>query len=243
MPLIIFVSCQTRTTDKKADDNQSSNIKVSETEINVIDTLNKYVATDSIFDYDSQRIYVGKANGTEFGFHSLSDTSYEAYQKLDNKWIITDTIYFPLTYVSSPTDLNGDNLSDIIVTYHITPAGGNSQNICFIYNPFTKQLVHNEYFDLPNIKYDKKQNLVLSAWWAGVVHCQSKMCYKIAGDSLIFDRVIDYCPIEDEKNNSAYVEHYTFKNNKRISLKTEKGNQEKMWTIFENAIWNSKDDF
>ncbi len=240
--LIIFVSCQTRTTDKKAD-NQSSNIKDSETKINVIDTLNKYVGADTLFDFDNQRLYVGKANSTEFGFHSLSDTSFVVYQKLDTKWTITDTIFYSLNYVFKPTDLNGDNFEDIIITYAIAAAGGNGQNVCLLYNPKAKKFMHNEYYDLPNIKYDKQSNLVLSAWWGGVRHCQEKMSFKITGDSLTFNLGVVYCPDENNEGESEGVYFYEMKNGKRIIKNRIKGSPEKTWKIFEEAIWNSKDDF
>jgi len=240
--LLSIVSCNVNTSDNYADKIISDKEK-NYMGFSVIDTLNKYAASDSMFNYNFRRLYIGKANSTEFAFFTLTDTSFQVYQKLDNIWTITDTLNHFLYSVFKPIDLNGDDFKDVIISYNYTAAGGNSENICMIYNSKTKRLVHNEYFDLPNIKYDKETNLVLSAWWSGVVHCQSKMSYKITGDSLVFDMGVNYCPYDQEENLPATVEFYRYKNNKKIIIKIVNGNSEYLWDVFHNAIWNSKSEF
>lgn len=238
----LFSFCQNRAFEN------SSEAKVKDTlvaniGIHVVDSLLKYSSIDSMLVFGNENLYVGKANNIEFGLYSYNGMSFEVYQKLSGKWIITDTFNKPLFYVFKPTDLNGDKFDDVIITYAVASAGGNGINLCLLFDPKLKIFRHNPYFDLPNIEYDKAQNLVLSAWWGGVTHCQEKMSYKIVGDSLEFYNGVIFCPKNNVDNEEAGVQFYTMKNGKRIVTKTIKGDASRTWQIFEKSIFNSKDDF
>jgi hypothetical protein len=64
----------------------------------IVDSLDKYLKSDSLFCYPGQKFYIGVANNLNFGLVMLNDSSFILYQKLKTKWVITDTIDFPLTY-------------------------------------------------------------------------------------------------------------------------------------------------
>ena len=210
-------------------------------QFSIIDTLNKYQNTDSLFEYKSHRIYTGKINDVKIGLVQTSDTTTILYQKMVGNWTITDTINQQLLFVL-PIDLNGDNYRDLVVTYNFTGSGANSQNICLLYYPTTNQFRHNKHFDLPNIHYDRKSNLVFSVLWSGVTGPQEKMAYILTGDSLIFKEGVILQPDEATQGDSGIVEFYKIQGNKRIVSKRIKGLAEEIFEIFTKALWDSSDE-
>ena len=207
-----------------------------------LDSLNKYIGKNKMYEYKNHRFYVGKANNTDFGLVEYNDTSFIVYQKQNKKWIITDTLNYYLFYISSAKDLNGDSFKDIVITYNATGMGGNGENVCLLYNPKTKLFYHNKYYDLPNIGYNPKNHLVTSPWWSGVRHCQEKKAYKITGDSLTFYMGVYICG-EEAYEGKPGLYYYKIENGKQVIIKKRKGNYNILWTKFEKALWNSKNEF
>ena len=164
--IIFFVGCQTKQANDKENASKISGFadstKLAEN-FSITDSLDKYSSSDSLVKFQFYSIYVAKINRENIGLVQTSDSTTLLYQKIFEKWAVTDTLYYPL-YLISPTDLNGDNFKDLIITYFVTGSGGNSENVCLLFYPATKQFKHNKHFDLPNIHYDKKSNLVFSAW-------------------------------------------------------------------------------
>ncbi len=242
--IIFFVACQT----KQANDKKNvSNIvgfvdstKLAE-KFSIIDSLDKYSNSDSLVKFQFYSIYAAEINGENIGLVQSSDSTTLLYQKTFEKWTVTDTLNYSL-YVILPTDLNGDNFKDLIITYFVTGSGGNSESVCLIYYPSTKQFKHNKHFDLPNIHFDKKCNLVFSAWWSGVTNPQEKMAYTISGDSLTFKEGVTYQPDEDSQGKKGTVEFYKIQDNKRIISKRIKGLSEKTFEIFTKALWDTRDE-
>lgn len=207
----------------------------------VVDSLVKYAATDSLYDFDSLLLYVGKVNKRDFGLLGSNDSTTILYQPNPEKWIATDTIAYPLSGAGfghiEIIDVNGDRLKDLIITYYITGAGGNSENFCLLYDPFKKRFIHNSYFDLPNIFYDKIHKQVCSAWWASANHSQEKVCYKITGDSLTLQQGVRYEPDEESAGEIGTVIFYQIVGNQHVENRRVSGKQENMWPIFTKAIW------
>jgi len=121
----------------------------------------------------------------------MAENTSIVYQKNNNTWVVTDTCQNSLFNVVL-TDLNGDGKKDLKIVASITAAGANSENVVFIFNPRTAQFVHNSYYDLPNIKYDKSKKEIRSAWWASANRPQEKMTYRLTGDSLRLDKGVKY---------------------------------------------------
>jgi hypothetical protein len=83
---------------------------------------------------------------------------------------------------------------------------------------------------------------VLSPWWGGATHCQSKESYRIEKDSLIFNSGVMLCPNENVDQEQPGVQFYKMINGKRIIIKSIKGTPEKLEKIFNQSIWNSNDE-
>jgi hypothetical protein len=242
--ITLIVSCHTKQANDKK--NTSKIFSFTDTtelaeKFSIIDSLNKYSSSDSLAKFKFFSIYAAKINVENIGLVQTSDSMTLVYQKIFDKWTVTDTLNYSL-YVIQPTDLNGDNFKDLIITYFVTGSGGNAENVCLLYYPATKQFKHNKHFDLPNIHYDKKSNLVFSAWWSGVTNPQEKMAYKISGDSLTFKEGVTYIPDEDSKGERGTVEFYGILDNKRIINKRIKGMSEKTFGIFTKALWDTSEE-
>jgi hypothetical protein len=236
--LLTLISCQ-----QQGDDNKQT-IQVSKTSkvFSLADSLTKYQNADSLFEIGTQRYYVGTANETAFALVAISDSTTALYQKEGNDWFNTDTLSFLASAVTI-IDLNGDNLKDVVMTYGVTGIGGNAENVSLLYYPATHKFKHNEYFDLPNISYDRKSSLIRSAWFSGVVHGQDKMTYTPVGDSVLFKEGVTYEPIEATKGATAIVEFYKMQGNNRLVIKKLKGNSEKMFNVFSKALWDTSNDY
>jgi|GEM_PF-2190846 len=202
------------------------------------DTLNKYSDTDSIFKYENRTLYIGCINKEYVSLDQFNDSTTILLHKTNGRWLLLDTINYPICDVQK-ADLNGDNNSDLVLTYLVTGSGGNSQNISFLYDPTKRSFYHNHYFDLPNIRYDKEAHLVYSAWWSGVVNPQNKMVYRLSADSLVFKEGVTYIPDETSSGDIGTVQFYQIKNNKRKVTKSIKGKADNMCLIFCKALWNS----
>jgi len=241
---ILFVSCQTKQANDKENVSRSTgyddSTKLAE-KFSVTDSLDKYSRSDSLVKYQFYSIYAAEINGEKLGLVQTSDSTTLLYQKNFEKWTVSDTLNYSL-YGVLPTDLNGDNFKDLIITYFVTGSGGNSENICLLYYPATKQFKHNKHFDLPNVHYDKKSNLVFSSWWSGVTNPQEKMAYKISGDSLMFKEGVSYQPDDNSQGKTGTVEFYKIYDNKRVSHKRIKGLAENTYEIFTKSLWDTSDE-
>lgn len=245
--LIFFYSCQMKQSGNR--ENTISTSQVTDTikinsQFSIIDSLIKYVGSDSLFKFSKCIVYVGKLGKKDFGLVTASDTTIVLYQKENNsnKWAVADTIKSAGIFEVIEQDVNGDNNDDVVITQNVTGMGGNWENVVLLFNPNTNELKHNHYYDLPNIKYDKDKKIIESAWWAGVVHCQEKMTYKISGDSLIFSSGVMFCPDGNVDGETAGIEFYKIEGEKRIVTKRIKGNSEKLWVVFHKSLWDSSDE-
>lgn len=206
--------------------------------ISVIDTLNKYENADTLLKFANARFYVGNFNKQSIGLVQLKKPSFALYQKVAGKWEITDKFDYPILYVQA-TDVNGNDLTDIIVSYFFSTAGGNSQNVCLLFNPSSKLFEHNPNYDLSNVQYDKKSNTVVSAIWGGATSAQDKMTYKINGNKLTFKEGVKYIPDYDSGGKNCTIEFYEMQNGKRVVTKTIKGSSEKLSELFDKALWDT----
>ncbi len=200
-------------------------------QISISDITKKYSDSDSLFIFDTYKIYAGCINGVQIRLYQNTDSTTIIYQKIKSNWYKTDIINYPIAKVKK-TDLNGDNRLDLVVTYYFTGSGGNSEIFSLIFQPLKNLFSHNEFFDLPNIKYDKKRKLILSSWWSGVSHPQDKMTYKISGDSLTFNEGITFEPDESTNGMTSKIEVYKMNQNDRKIVKTINGESDKLFEIF-----------
>jgi hypothetical protein len=240
--LIFICSCQTKTSNSAGLTN-STNIKTTKQNkrFSPVDTLKKYSGSDTLNNYGTYPFYVGSANKREFGFIQTTDSTSIIYQREGENWKVTDTFKFPL-YRVTKIDLNGDGYQDLEVTYSVTAAGNNSENLVFIFNPKTSKFRHNKYYDLPNIQFDKSKGIIHSAWWASAALGQNKETYKITGDSLNFDQGISYSPKGKPHSDIASIEFYTLKGDSTIVNKRITGNSKRLWKMFEKALWDTSID-
>ncbi len=237
--LLGIASCQQQ---EPAKQQLAINTRKSVQGFSLTDSLNKYQNADSLFDKEPHRYYVGTANKRPFALVSISDTTTAFYQKKGADWHITDTLQFPPLSIKLD-DLNGDGFNDIVMTYNITGIGGNAENVSLLYYSATREFKHNEYFDLPNISYDPKSKLVRAPWWSGSVHPQDKMTYSLVGDSVALKEGVVYTPTESTQGATATVEFYSMQGTHRIVSKKVKGNADRLYKIFEKALWDSEDEF
>lgn len=240
--LTLTFSCNTKTSEqnKLSAVEQKKDAGAILTKFSVIDSLNRYIGTDSLYESGKHSFFVGRVNNTDIGIVQISDTSSIVYHRQDRIWNVTDTFNYPISYVSI-TDLNGDGYKDLLVTYLVTAAGANSQNVVLLFYPSSRQFEHNKYYDLPNIIYNKQKKKVFAAWWASAVHGQEKWSYRITGDSLTFENGVSYSPDEKSQGDIGTVVYYKMQGDQRIAIKKITGKASKTWDIFAKALWDTRD--
>jgi len=230
--ILILSSCQFRQESKI-----NKSIRVSELGI---DSLTKYLGKDSLYQFDLKLLYTGRANNIDFSVLTQTDSTFIICQKIQNHWTITDTLKMSTLINIDKQDLNRDKCLDLIVTFNVTGSGGNSENYVFLFDNSKKLFIHNQNYDLSNIKYDSITNLIETSWYSSVVNCQTKETYIISGDSLIFNKGIEFCPPNSIKNNKqSTIEFYKMKGNKRITTKRIIGDSKKLWPKFNETFWIS----
>ena len=214
----------------------------------VMDSLNKYSDVDSLLIVDNSydkysTLFIGKVEEHSYAVWMESDSLLVFYQKPDGKhWAVSDTFYYgmPVSYVVGE-DLNGDSVKDVKVS-SFNGAAGNTENRIFLYNTDSGMFKLNEFYSLPNVKYNKKYKFIQSSWLSGVVHCQEKYKYSIMGDSLAFDMGVAICPNKDGRGKTGTLEYFKMIRGKRITIENKKGKLGKLWSEFENVFWNSEHD-
>jgi len=211
----------------------------------ILDSLKKFGGgkdTLLIDDVSDATLFIGRTNNKNFGVYVVSDKSLALNEQNDkDKWVKSSTIRYNFLFsFATCEDINGDNLNDIIIS-SISGAAGNTEDIVFIYDKTSGMFKHNKSYDLTNISYDKEGKFVRSSWFAGVVHCQTKMKYRISGNDLILDFGIFFCPDEND-GKTATITYFNMKNNKRFIVDSLSGNSEQLWLKFEREIWNSEHD-
>ena len=214
----------------------------------VIDSLNKYTNKDSLLIVDNaddkySTLFIGKVEKHSYAVWMESDSLLVFYQKPDAKhWSISNTFYYgmPVNYVEGE-DLNGDRFKDVKLC-SFNGAAGNTENRIFLYDPSSGIFKLNEFYSLPNIKYNEKGKFIQSSWFSGAVHCQEKYKYIITGDSLIFDMGATFCPNEADGGTTGTLEYYKKINGRRITIENRKGKSGRLCSKFENAFWNSEHD-
>lgn len=236
LPIVLFLSCESR---KKGVSIDTAGFIPDSTELFIKDSLEKYAGTDGLYFFDTSRCYIGTTNNKGYAFYEMNDSTTILYQKTVLDWVATDSFPYFLFAPVQVKDLNGDSYPDLVFIYNITGAGGNVQNHCMLYRPSSGLFEHDKHFDLPNILYDPKKNLVFSSWWGSANHPQEKMSYKIAGDSLVFEEGVTYLPDETSQGERGTVEFYRMKNEERIVLKKVSGNSDRTFAVFEKALWYS----
>jgi hypothetical protein len=208
-----------------------------------IDSLKKYQ------DNDTLPIYMGRVNNIEYGLVPLTDSTYGFYQRQINLWKKICTLDIDFIQYVELKDLNGDGFNDIKVTTNVTGSGGNEENVVLLFDKTKKQFSHNDWWDLPNIKYDKKKKLIESSWWAGnPSSSSSKEIYRIQKDSLSLIEGVSYGPqdekaAEDISGNRELLEYFTIRNGKRVTIKSIKGSAYKLQDVFEQTFWDSSDEY
>ncbi len=216
-----------------------------------LDSILKYEKTDSGYIFNSTiqdtfYAHVGWANGIEFGLAPSSDSTFDCFQKLNHTWKKIATIN---TCGDEITDvyfasLRGDNYMDIIITTNVTASGGNAENRVLIFDRRNKLFIYNEFWDLPNIKYDKQTHLIKSAWWGGSVSSGAqKEIYRIMGDSLTLIKGVSWEPIDIQTTNLATIEYYTYKGKKEITLSKRRAKSDKIYNEFSKALWDSSNEY
>lgn len=238
--IVLVISLFICNFDKNHNKPSNSNKGHSYFPFSTIDTLKKYIGSNKMYKYDSTSVYVGRTNNIDYGIQQLNDSISIFYQVVDTKWKFTDSITYAIYYVES-TDLNADGYEDLVLTYGISGAGGNYENVCFIYYPQSKTFKHNSFYDLPNIHYEKSRKYICSAWFkGGGLSCAGKEIYEISGDSLVLTQGIIFCPDENEKSNNATLEYYVLKNRKEKIIKKIENKYDKLYYIFDTTYWNSE---
>ena len=231
--LLFFMSCR----NEKANYNHGSSAKAQHS---ITDSFENHLAADSLCKYKAVRFYVGRINGQDFALSQETNKPTFIYQRNNGRWTVTDSIHLPL-YAVNRTDLNGDHYKDLIVTYNVTSAGCNAENVSLIFDPALKKFKRNRHFDMPNISYDTVSNLVRSAWWGGVTQEQNKRTYTVSGDNLIFKDGVTYEPDEKINGGLGTIEFYKLENGKRVIIKKTTGNSRKTGAIFTAALWDTSD--
>jgi translation initiation factor 1 (eIF-1/SUI1) len=248
---IFLCCCRTEQSDKLAKSEETDSLKLNNhtkpsqfeeavptKQISISDITNKYSDSDSLFDLDTYKIYAGLINNVQIRLYQNTDSTTIIYQKVKNIWYRTDNINYPITNVKQ-TDLNGDNRLDLVVTYFITGSGGNSETFSLLFQPLKNLFIHNKYFDLSNIQYDKKSKLIVSSWWSGGSRPQEKMTYKITGDSLTFNEGITFEPDQKTNGKNSKIEIYKMNRNKRKIVKIINGETDNIFEIFTKHLWDT----
>lgn len=212
------------------------------------DSLEKYTNIDNkliVFDTDSSyaTLFIGKAEKHSYAVWMDNDTIFTFFQKTNgNNWAATDTIYLggPFSFAKGE-DLNGDNRLDVKVSC-LNGMAGNTENRVFMFDTSTKTFKLNDFYSLPNIKYNKEGKFIQSSWFSGAVHCQDKKKYDVTGNSLTFNMGVTFCPNEDDEGKTGTLELYKLVNGKRVTVKSESGESGKLWSEFDRTFWNSEND-
>ncbi len=212
----------------------------------LIDSLNKYSGADSLFITGGHLYYVGRANKKDFAVALQNDSTIVFYQRVNATWDATDTLRsaeggFGFHGVSVK-DLNGDNRGDVIIAHDLIGSAGNTVNFVFLFDDRRNEFVHNQYYDLGNVRYISKSKLVGSSWFAGILHSQEKMTYKITGDSLTFNEGVTLFALETMAPDDTIgtLEFYKMKGEKRIVTKRIHADIDKLWDVFDKTYWDGE---
>ena len=235
-------ACQIKQTNFETTSEKNVVDSFSQT-FSIVDSLEKYYSADSVLLIDDAvgaTLFIGKASSSNYAVFVIPDSILVFFQhRTDEQWRNTDILIYKLDFsFSDYIDLNGDGFKDIRVS-SISGAAGNLENRVFLFENKTNSFRHNEYYDLPNIEYDSKNNFIKSWWFSGVVHCQEKWKYKITGDSLTFDLGASYCPDEETQGETATIDFFKKAGDQKIITKRLSGKSDNLWGIFEQAFWDT----
>jgi len=216
-----------------------------------LDSILKYEKADSEYIFnnnisDTFYSHIGWANGIEFGLAPSTDSTFDCFQKLNHQWgkMATINTYGDEIVYIHLMGLREDKYKDIIVTINVTASGGNEENRVLVFDRRNKMFVYNEFWDLPNIRYDKKKHIIESSWWGGSVSSGAqKEIFSISGDSLTLIKGVSWTPLDIERNDSAIIEYYSERKKKEITLSKHMAKSEKIYEEFNLALWDSSNEY
>jgi len=206
-----------------------------------LDTIKKYERFDNLSCFNRNEnsanfcVYIGRANGKEFGMAPSTDSTYEVYQKNKDNWEKTATIPLDNIQYVTITNLRNDAYKDVIITINVTGSGGNEEDKVLIFDRKKMKFVYDGSWDLPNIKYDRKKNIIESAWYGGCWNCGSqKEIYRVKGDSLIFMKGVSYSFAD---TITGTLEYYKYEGGKQVTVSSHKGDLGDIQNSFEHALF------
>lgn len=265
LTLSILISCAT---DKKPDtlkaDTLSFSVLDSLNKYSTIDSIKipyRVVRTGWTVDTSSTRIldedgnppsvefrdtinayfYMGKANSIHYGF-TLNESKITFYQKIDNNWIITDSVDFFEQIGIRQMDINGDSYMDLRISTQFDPDNGDVLTCVFLYDSKYNRFKLNPSFGQANIEYDYKKNFI--KFWIGCEKEQRGVKWRgiVVDDILKVDSTVTF-HIETEKATGlkkAILEIYKGPNGASYKpIISENGDPQYLWMKFSKTFWES----
>jgi hypothetical protein len=201
----------------------------------LLDSLIRFSIFDEFLIRDDSSEYVlysTRINGEKIGFIAVTDSSLFFFQKIENSWMLNDSIPFD-TYAFSYkiVDLNGDNNDDFIIN-SFPDIHGQSIPYVFICNNM-KILKYRKDIKLHNISFDRNKKQIRSYYESCAYCIHTKELYCWENDSL---KLVERVELDLTKENKISTRYYKEINGNLINYKTLKGGSE-----YDTALW--KDDF
>lgn len=219
--IIIACSSPTETKQKKIKLNDL-NKKIICTKKNTIsknqlvDSLIKYSSLNKFLLRDNEGqfvLYITKINNTKIGFIAMTDSTLFFYQKVNNNWVLNDSIDFnSYAFSYKALDLNGNNKNDFVIYSY---PNMHVQSIPFVFICDDKNhFNYRKNIKLYNISYDPQKKLVKSFYEGGVCSVHHKALHKWKNDSLI---IVEKVELNLSDHQSIETKYYKEINGKFIN--------------------------
>jgi hypothetical protein len=145
---------------------------------------------------------------------------------------------------SMKIDLNFDGYLDLVL-YEVAGAHGNSFSTSLIFNSKNKKFKHLKKYDLPNLEIDQTKKLLRSKWYSSACGNSKKAIFSSINDSVELIESIQYFDSKcgEIDHNKRYLIFIEKRNKGKIFKDSIQLKPKEAWTLFEQSIWNTKNEW
>jgi hypothetical protein len=213
---------------KKPNPSASANKSQKPIVYSPIDSLKKYEDSAIYFTdedtihlfYSQADLYIGEANGVEFGVSQISDSTFAFYQKTGTSWIreaILPVDFCPGNF--KLLDLNGDRTEDLIInSYNGYGMPGNIMSQFFFFNKQVEKFQYCQCSAIFNTYIDTINHLIGCEWYRTNGTEGSKELYKVEHFSMIFLKGVALGGNLFRADHKSHLRYYTIKGNKEVTF-------------------------
>lgn len=185
--------------------------------------------------------YMGKANNVNYGL-TLKEGKIIFYQKINGKWVKTDSADFFEKINVNKMDVNGDGYKDLRISTIYDKNNGDLLTCVFLFDRRLKMFKHNRSFGQANIEYDSLNKFV--RFWMGCNKGRSGVKWRglVCGEILEVDSTVTFGINTNKETGNKIGILELFKGSNGASykpLKTLSGDPDSLWLLFSITFWNS----